>query len=170
MGEDNFVHWPSLLAGLAEITATELELHDNTLLAVSETAYGIHQMKRGNRFFGGGGIFLNRPCGLLLRPSLLRKRRVCSQCGQGLCPEECSVTHDVDITSLLVKHDVRLVHADFLDSQPPCFYVASLQSGCGPGSWRRTPPAVFHYLTTTEVVFLADLAAFTKVFRQRLQN
>ena len=103
---------------------------------------------------------MNRPCGLLLRPSLLRKRRICSQCGQGLCPEECSVTHDVDITSLLVKHDVRLVHADFLDSQPPCFYVASLRSGCGPGSWRRTPPAVFHYLTTTEVVFLADLAAF----------
>jgi hypothetical protein len=156
LGEDNFVHWPSLLAGLTETAYQQQETYGDDNFVVSETSMGNDQFHKNNRFYGGAGVFFSRQAAIKLRPRLTESLRDDLLAAQ-------SMQHDMHLSAILtspIYAESRLVNGDYLMSQPPCFYMLALGSGCGPDSWDQTPPAVFHYLSPHETVYMGKLARF----------
>jgi hypothetical protein len=169
LGEDNYLHWPSLLAGLAEVTAARADGVPE--LAVGETRCGDRQRVcpdgKPNRLYGGAGIFVNAAMARELRSHALEPLiAACNQCqGENDCATDCArgegQAHDEHLSGLILnKLKLNLTQGDFLLSQPPCFYVTQRKTGCTPLVWLRTPPAVFHYMTSLEIFYYAKLASF----------
>jgi hypothetical protein len=96
---------------------------------------------------------------LKLRPILIEQVQRCIiqktyyACGRNL------ILHDVHLGNIILGMGLPLTGADFLLSQPPCFYLTHRGTGCPAGSWLGAPPAMFHYTTTTEMRYYAELAS-----------
>jgi hypothetical protein len=159
LGDDNYVHWPSLLAGLTEVTAKNKNLVE---LAVSETRCGTTRLcgdGKPNRIYGGAGVFFNRQMALKLKPKLLRLAKLCER--NPLARQTCGrdTPHDEHVGVIILSLGSPLVQGDFLLSQPPCFYVTRKATGCPAGLWLSTPPAVLHYITPVEMLYYFELAS-----------
>ena len=152
LSDDNWVHWPSLLAGLSFTLQDQLK-HDNTRLVIGETRYGAIQdglfSREDNMMNAGAGVFFNSKVANLVLNGQMSKP----------ASTDWIALVNSDIRRVAMMNDIPLINADYLLSQPPCFYVMKLSStGCGPSSWARSPPAVFNRLTAQEGKYMQSLA------------
>ena len=169
LGDDNYVHWPSLVRGLDRVDRPGAPVCAGEVKNVTTRRNGI-PMKMP-RLMGGAGIFTNAEFVDALLPRLdglarevsdfyLCSRRpharttgpstTAARAGRGKyanCTRPVRshmfYVHDVFFSRIVEEMAVDLTPADFLYGTEPAVYV------CGPEraatkTWSAHPPAVFH--------------------------
>jgi len=125
LGDDNYVHWPSLLRGLEGASAAEP-------IVAGEKVWDAKS--RTFRFMGGAGIFHNGAFADAVRSSIpaAAQRSLAS-----------TLVHDLFFSRFVHEHRANLTHWDFVFSTEPGVYVCGHAKRLA-DTWTQHPPAVFH--------------------------
>ena len=150
LGDDNYVHWPSLLRGLETLKTTV------PIVAGERVAH-----KGTFRFMGGAGIFHN---------GIFADRF--ANLAESLAKESLTSTevHDLFFSRVVLRHrdtlGANLTSVDFLFSTEPAVYI------CGHGqklaaNWPQSAPAVFHRFRTYDHMLRMHTIATGLLLRRR---
>ena len=153
LGDDNYVHWPSLFAGLRRLDGRARAGAFPLPVAAGE----VGDEAGARRFFGGAGIFTNAEMTDALAPHLEGLAASVVARANASNFEKRSLLHDVLVSSFLretlelpaavARTGPRsgpdlLTHADFLYSSEPAFYICARARLAR--TWLKHAPAVFH--------------------------
>ncbi|KAH8076797.1 hypothetical protein JL721_823 [Aureococcus anophagefferens] len=153
LGDDNYVHWPSLFAGLRRLDGRARAGAFPLPVAAGE----VGDEAGARRFFGGAGVFTNAEMTDALAPHLEGLAASVVARANASNFEKRSLLHDVLVSSFLretlqlppavARTGPRsgpdlLTHADFLYSSEPAFYICARARLAR--TWLKHAPAIFH--------------------------